>query len=476
MKNIEIQENDFEAQNKTMYAISTIKAKFRLSDGKITEKHHTTKGTFDLENLNIYDEENERIIEVGTQNEYNSSFTIKLNNLYILDVEPFLNHHYENSNNKNNFFKYVKYAVVNDASFISDDKKQLIKDWILEKEQKRKIKIDTSKELKFIDFINENIDNLKRVKQGKYNSESVINEEQIELMKKNDFENIFIHNNSEQILEQHHKKIIEFIEEYLMVISIVEKHKIDLIFENALKFSEWFLDKFYINHYEKNSLWNYERLIRYYSIFFDNINDFGNIEKRIFELNNHYTKLILNSFFSKAINEIKYKKWHDSNFDLTKIKKDIAYLNEKIDAVIIKHELNHVKNGKYKIEFYECNVFLRNFSKWFENEFKERDLKNENFIVNQDKTTHPFKNNEVNEIFNFIDEGFKPESKVKYSYIFDFIKEKIETSLNEKLYFKFIIKKKKLEMNLRSQPTATNEKKINLVKELYQDYLKQIEK
>jgi hypothetical protein len=84
------------------------------------------------------------------------------------------------------------------------------------------------------------------------------------------------------------------------------------------------------------------------------------------------------------------------------------------------------------------------------------------------------------ELFKYLDEWFKPESKVKYTYIFDFIKhkEKLEPTLNEKLYFEYIAKlKPNLELKtFRPQPSAMNYKKEKLVEKLYQDYLNETTK
>lgn len=90
---------------------------------------------------------------------------------------------------------------------------------------------------------------------------------------------------------------------------------------------------------------------------------------------------------------------------------------------------------------------------------------------------HPFSIPENFELFKYLDKWFKPENKAKYTYIFDFIKdkEKLEPTLNEKLFFEYIAKLKP-KLNLRTfrpQPTATNEKKRELIEILYQKYLKQ---
>jgi hypothetical protein len=93
---------------------------------------------------------------------------------------------------------------------------------------------------------------------------------------------------------------------------------------------------------------------------------------------------------------------------------------------------------------------------------------------------HPFSITGNFELFKYLDKCFKPENIAKYTYIFDFIKdkEKLETTLNEKMYFEYIAKlKPHLGLKtFRPQPTATNEKKQELVKKLYQIYLDETKK
>jgi hypothetical protein len=113
-----------------MFAVSSIKAKFVLSNGSIQHVMHTTKGTFDLENANIYDKETGEIVKKGTRTNYNTEFLIRLNRLYILEVKPFLNHHLTNSNNRQEFFDYVKYAALNTEIIKHEGKKAAIQDWV----------------------------------------------------------------------------------------------------------------------------------------------------------------------------------------------------------------------------------------------------------------------------------------------------------------------------------------------------------
>lgn len=121
-----------------MFAVSSIKAKFDLGNGKVQHVMHTTNGTYDLENANLYDKETGQIVKKGTRINYNTDFLIQLNRLYILEVKPFLNHHFTNSNNRQEFFDYVKYAALNTEIIQHEGKKNAIQDWIRENETELK--------------------------------------------------------------------------------------------------------------------------------------------------------------------------------------------------------------------------------------------------------------------------------------------------------------------------------------------------
>jgi LysM repeat protein len=122
-----------------MFAVSSIKAKNKLGNGSVQQLTNTTKGTYDLENRNVYDEKTGELVKEGTQIEYNSQFLISLKRLYILEIKPFLNHHLTNSNNKVEFFDYVKYAALNSEIIKHQGQKQAIKDWVNDNEQLFKV-------------------------------------------------------------------------------------------------------------------------------------------------------------------------------------------------------------------------------------------------------------------------------------------------------------------------------------------------
>jgi len=130
-----------------MFAVSSIKAKNKLGNGSVQQLTNTTKGTYDLENRNVYDKITGELVNEGTQIQYNTEFLLRLNRLYILDVKPFLNHQLTNSNNKSAFFDYVKYAALNTEIIKHEGKIQAIKDWVCDNEQHLKVNPTTKHEV-----------------------------------------------------------------------------------------------------------------------------------------------------------------------------------------------------------------------------------------------------------------------------------------------------------------------------------------
>lgn len=122
-----------------MFALSSIKAKNKLGNGSVQQLTNTTKGTYDLENRNVYDDKTGELVKKGTQIEYNTQFLLRLKRLYILEIKPFLNHHLTNSNNKSEFFDYVKYAALNSEIIKHQGQKQAINDWVNDNEQLFKV-------------------------------------------------------------------------------------------------------------------------------------------------------------------------------------------------------------------------------------------------------------------------------------------------------------------------------------------------
>jgi hypothetical protein len=129
-KNGRPQKKDDLSEEYEIFSVSKIKAKFDLGNGSVQHVMHTTEDSYDLENANIYYKETGEIVKRGTRIDYNTDFLLKLNRLYILDVKPFLNHHLTNSNNRQKFFDYVKYAALNTEIIKHEGKKTAIQDWV----------------------------------------------------------------------------------------------------------------------------------------------------------------------------------------------------------------------------------------------------------------------------------------------------------------------------------------------------------
>lgn len=107
--------------------------------------------------------------------------------------------------------------------------------------------------------------------------------------------------------------------------------------------------------------------------------------------------------------------------------------------------------------------------------FLDDKLYNQKEIKTEIATENPFSIEENFLIFKYLDSNFKFDKISKYSYIYDFIFENLENTLTQQAFFEYI-KKEKPELGIktfRTQPTATNHKKRDLVKKLYSEYQKE---
>jgi hypothetical protein len=208
--------------------------------------------------------------------------------------------------------------------------------------------------------------------------------------------------------------------------------------------------------------------------------------KMIEIINENSDDLSLSNFY--AIQEI--KRLHHSEIKskakyyldyIKKYENDVTeLLNEAIEQkVLVRFNLN-----QFNIHFLgHLKYFIDEVERFTGLSESEPPTATKNEIVQpkqENEIEHPFSITGNFELFKYLDKCFKPENIAKYTYIFDFIKdkEKLETTLNEKLYFEYIAKlKPNLELKtFRPQPTATNEKKQELVKKLYQIYLDETKK
>lgn len=175
-------------------------------------------------------------------------------------------------------------------------------------------------------------------------------------------------------------------------------------------------------------------------------------------------KKFLISIISKLKLELKNEKT-EFNFNQTfnLLNNRIKKAEKKIISIDYYYQLTGAFNTSYSFEL------LNSFEIILES-LKEYDLIQPfNNNINND-IKHPFKSDDIYYVFQYLDKYFKSNSKAKYTYIFDFIKDNLENTLNETLYFDFIISTKQIDMVNRAQATAINQKKKDLVRNLYLDY------
>jgi hypothetical protein len=147
--------NNSKKENELMYAISNVIEK--TSDKSLKEikwKNPNVKlHKYELRNLNIYDENTGKLIQEADEIKYNTNFLLKLGNLYILDVKPFLTYQLENSKNPKALFDYIKYASQNTSIIDEKSIKEAIKDWVNENQFFDESKFTSDKNLKLSDLI-----------------------------------------------------------------------------------------------------------------------------------------------------------------------------------------------------------------------------------------------------------------------------------------------------------------------------------
>jgi hypothetical protein len=96
-----------------MFKICETKCRFLLADGTsikgfaVKDRHK-----YDLPDENVYSEDGSRILRPATQTENNTNFLIKMHRMHILDVKPFLNHHFQNTPDKENFLDYLEHGIL----------------------------------------------------------------------------------------------------------------------------------------------------------------------------------------------------------------------------------------------------------------------------------------------------------------------------------------------------------------------------
>lgn len=157
-----------ESDYNNMFVIGKEKCSFYDPETKqISTTHNQKRDSFDLMNYDVYHKRTGELLKRDSQRKYNSCFIIKLDLMYTMDVEDFLNYQYSNSKNPKEFLKYVKYCT---GDIKGDGKKLLIKDWVKSIENKKDEPIDViSKffgELNkyiFANRVNDNIEFIKEI-------------------------------------------------------------------------------------------------------------------------------------------------------------------------------------------------------------------------------------------------------------------------------------------------------------------------
>lgn len=121
-----------------MFAVSEIKVNFVKKGVRgVTKKlklKRSNPNPYELDNETIYSEETGEVLKLGTERQYNSAFMLTLADSYILDVKPFLDYQYQNSQNKSELLDYIKYSVPDSKIIKHNGIKRAVKDWIREME------------------------------------------------------------------------------------------------------------------------------------------------------------------------------------------------------------------------------------------------------------------------------------------------------------------------------------------------------
>ena len=135
-----------------LYKVSDVKEYFKESDSdKIAFVYNASniKHPFDINNHDVFDSDTGELIKRGTQTDYNSDFLLKLDHLYILDVQSFLDYQYQHTSNKKRFIHYVKYGALFSELVTNEAIKECIKDWLKNCEKSKNVSSDVQLETHF---------------------------------------------------------------------------------------------------------------------------------------------------------------------------------------------------------------------------------------------------------------------------------------------------------------------------------------
>jgi len=136
-----------------------------------------------------------------------------------------------------------------------------------------------------------------------------------------------------------------------------------------------------------------------------------------------------------------------------------------------------IKYNYYR-EFGIATNSLTNLINWFNRQDLPTGIPRSKTIIEFTPETiqneHPFTGKKAYEVFNYLKDRVKPDNKAKYTYIYNFLlEERIESNLPQKAYFEFVSKTTGMKMSKRKQPSANKGYKIDIIRNLYSEYLKE---
>jgi hypothetical protein len=100
-----------ESSYNRVFAVSRVKQIFQLKDHSRRHENNAIESKYWLKNLDLFDANSKELIEVGSEVKYNTEFLINLKEMYVMDIQPFLDFQLENSRSSEELYKYIKYAV-----------------------------------------------------------------------------------------------------------------------------------------------------------------------------------------------------------------------------------------------------------------------------------------------------------------------------------------------------------------------------
>lgn len=117
----------FDKKYDGLFAISEVKRKFKNPTGSVTTYNKPNSREHDLRNENIYSTNGE-LLEEASQGTYNTCFLLRLDRMYILDVEPFLEHHYQYTSDRKKYLDYVEFGMGYSPTLTEGIKNKIV-DW-----------------------------------------------------------------------------------------------------------------------------------------------------------------------------------------------------------------------------------------------------------------------------------------------------------------------------------------------------------